>query len=214
MKRVTKVSKRNWKWALLNQCAWFFPLKSLPKGFWPLAPESCPKIPDVLHSQVLQCKHCSVAWGRVVHLLFEKRERLGGNEGVSPLLCGGYSSGPVVCVFGCIIKIWNYRWINALDWQRKSTWIGMPKTARCGLDNIASLGQISISNECGGSDSKKAIDFIEASLNITLFICCEWNWELSKASGGEASFLHNCLLCLRKPIGLVYLLRVNPRCIT
>lgn len=45
---------------------------SVLKGFWLLAQGSCPKMPDVLHSQGLQCKHCSVPRGRVVHLLLKK----------------------------------------------------------------------------------------------------------------------------------------------
>lgn len=68
---ICTCSVNNQKWSaahqergLLSQLVGFFspPLKSLLKGFWPLAQESCPKMPDVLHSQVLQCKQCSVPW--------------------------------------------------------------------------------------------------------------------------------------------------------
>lgn len=48
---------------------------SVLKGFWLPAQGSCPKMPDVLHSQGLQCKHCSVPQGRVVRLLFKKNRR-------------------------------------------------------------------------------------------------------------------------------------------
>lgn len=68
---ICACSVNNQKWSaahqergLLSQLVGFFspPLKSLLKGFWPLTQESCPKMPDVLHSQVLQCKQCSVPW--------------------------------------------------------------------------------------------------------------------------------------------------------
>lgn len=53
---------------------------SVLKGFWLPAQGSCPKMPDVLHSQGLQCKHCSVPQGRVVCLLFKKNRRPRGAE--------------------------------------------------------------------------------------------------------------------------------------
>lgn len=42
----------------------------------------------------------------------------------------------------------------------------------------------------GGADSEKAIDFIAASVSITVFLCCKLNGKVSKARKGEVSFLH------------------------
>lgn len=48
----------------------------------------------------------------------------------------------------------------------------MSKRARCGLDNVASLGQRSLlnveRNREEGADSEKAADFIASSVSITL----------------------------------------------
>lgn len=81
------------------------PSVSVLKGFWLLAQGSCPKMPDVLHSQGLQCKHCSVPQGTVVHLLFKKSRRRRVTEQAVGCLSTEHSGS--AWVTGCTIKVWK-----------------------------------------------------------------------------------------------------------